>query len=30
MKFWEAMKALEEGKKVRASNWEKEVWIDKD
>lgn len=27
MKFWEAMKALEEGKKVRNINWDKEGFI---
>lgn len=32
MKFWEAMKALEEGKKVRRSYWEKDnyIYIDSD
>lgn len=27
MKFWEAMKAMEEGKKVRKVNWEDEAYI---
>ena len=27
MKFWEAMKAMEEGKKVRVVNWEPEYYI---
>lgn len=27
MKFWEAIKALEEGKKVRRAYWEKDVYI---
>ena len=29
MKFWEAMKALEEGKRVRKKNWNKQSWIDR-
>lgn len=27
MKFWEAMKSMEEGKKVRNKNWTKEEYI---
>lgn len=27
MKLWEAMKALEEGKKVRSSNWDKNEYV---
>lgn len=27
MKFWEAMKALEEGKKVRKKRWEKDAFL---
>lgn len=29
MKFWEAMKALEEGKKVRCREWVRCLWVDK-
>lgn len=29
MKFWEAMKALEEGKKVRRKDWDSHLWIAK-
>lgn len=30
MKFWEAMKALEEGKKVRGKSWDQDLWADSD
>lgn len=30
MKFWEAMKALEEGKKVRKSEWDPKYYLVKD
>lgn len=29
MKFWEAMKALEEGKKVRSKEWAQTQWVEK-
>ncbi len=29
MKFWEAMKALEEGKKIRCKEWPSNVWDSK-
>src|SRR5260221_12992703 len=28
MKFWEAMKALQEGKKVRGNTWNKDEYLD--
>ncbi len=30
MKFWEAMHALEEGKRVRRSDWDSNKWIARD
>ena len=29
MKFWEAMKAIEEGKKVRSKDWPQTQWVAK-